>query len=317
MHKITNQMENIHDKFVKATFSDTDRAIAFFEKFLPENIVSTLDLNTLQYLPESYLTDDLKAGFSDMVFEVKEIGKSDQVADIVLLFEHKSSPDQHVLIQVGLYMFSHWWKSVRRNEPLKPIIPIIYYQGKRKWKVKAMTDIFAKISVDVQLFLPEIRHIFIALNSLKDEDIVTIRNKMMATAVMTQKKAFDVLKLAEDLEKILQLFPLKEEKGNFLKTIFVYLFKVSEIPKSEWEKALENIPSDIKINLMTTYAWMKEEGKIEGRLEGEHIGILKEKSKVILKGFDEGLKISVLANITNLTDDEVIKILKENKRFVS
>lgn len=37
-------MENIHDKFVKATFSDTERAIAFFEKFLPQELVSVLNL---------------------------------------------------------------------------------------------------------------------------------------------------------------------------------------------------------------------------------------------------------------------------------
>jgi hypothetical protein len=35
-------MENIHDKFVKAAFSDTNRAIAFFEKFLPEELVVSL-----------------------------------------------------------------------------------------------------------------------------------------------------------------------------------------------------------------------------------------------------------------------------------
>ena len=43
LHKITNQMENIRDKFVKATFSDTNRAIAFFEKFLPEELVASLE----------------------------------------------------------------------------------------------------------------------------------------------------------------------------------------------------------------------------------------------------------------------------------
>jgi len=314
-------MENIHDKFVKATFSDTNRAIAFFEKFLPENILSSLDLNSLEYLQESYLTDDLKARFSDMIFEVKTKDRPDYITDIILLFEHKSSPDRHVLIQVGLYMFSHWWKCVREKKPLKPVIPIIYYQGKKKWKVKTMTDLFDKFSGDVQLFLPEIRHIFIALNSLKDEEIATIRNKLMATAVMTQKKAFDAMKLAEDLENILQLFPMKEEKGNFLKTIFVYLFKVSEIPKSEWVKAIEAIPSDIKENLMTTYTWMKEEGKaegkLEGKLEGRLEGKLQKEIEVILKGYDESLKISVLANITNLTEDAVIKILKENNRFGS
>lgn len=177
-------MKNIHDKFVKASFSDTDRAIAFFEKFLPKHLLDTLDVNTLTCLQESYLTDDLKAGFSDLVFEVKSKKNPDHCTDIVLLFEHKSSPERHVLLQVGLYMFSHWWKCIRDKKPLKPIIPVIYYQGKKKWKIKTMEELFRKISGDVPLFIPEIRHIFIALQSLTDKEIAAIRNKLMASAVM-------------------------------------------------------------------------------------------------------------------------------------
>jgi predicted transposase YdaD len=92
---------------------------------------------------------------------------------------------------------------------------------------------------------------------------------------------------------------------------------VSEISKTEWEKAIKTIPSDIKENLMTTYTWMKEEGKLEGKLEGRLEGKLQKEIEVILKGYDENLKISVLANITNLTEDAVIKILKEHNGFVS
>jgi predicted transposase YdaD len=102
--------------------------------------------------------------------------------------------------------------------------------------------------------------------------------------------------------------------------LFTFL-RFLRFPRSEWEKAIETIPSDIKENLMTTYTWMKEEGKaegkLEGKLEGRLEGKLQKEIEVILKGYDESLKISVLANITNLTEDAVIKILKEHNGFVS
>ena len=313
-------MKNIHDKFVKASFSDPGRAISFFEKFLPEKIVDSLDMKTLQCLQESYLSDDLKAGFSDMVFEVKEKSTPYHALDIVLLFEHKSSPDRHVLLQVGLYMFSHWWKCIREKKPLKPIIPIIYYQGKKRWKVKSTAQVFDTLSGNLFSFIPEIRHVFIALHSLSDVEIAALRDRMMAAAVMAQKKAFDVMKLAEDLEKIFRLFPVKREDGNFLKTIFVYLYKVSEIPKSEWEKAIKTAPSDLKENLMTTYSWMKEEGKqegrLEGRLEGEKIGIHKKEIEVILALFDDKISVQSIARYTKLSEEDVTKILKENHKII-
>ena len=297
-------MENIHDKFVKASFSDPGRAIAFFEKFLPDHVSDTLDLHTLTCLQESYLTDDLKAGFSDLVFEVKEKGTPHQATDIVLLFEHKSSPDKHVLIQVGMYIFSHWLRCIRQKKPLKPIIPIIYYQGKKIWKVRPVKRLFDKSSPNIIRFIPDLPHLFIALQSLSDEAIANMRNNMMSAAIMAQKNTFDPIELAEDLKKIFKLFPLKADEGNFLKTIFVYLFNVSEVPKNEWVKAIEIIPTDIKENLMTTYTWMKEEGRQEG--------IKEVKTKVILKGFEEGLNIKILANITNLTEQQVLQILNEN-----
>ena len=63
---------------------------------------------------------------------------------------------------------------------------------------------------------------------------------------------------------------------------------------------------------MSTYEAIKQEG-IE---KGEQIGIQKgkneEKVKVVVNSFKNGIDISLIANITNLSEDKVIMILKEN-----
>ncbi|MBK8621512.1 MAG: Rpn family recombination-promoting nuclease/putative transposase [Saprospiraceae bacterium] len=305
-------MHKLHDKFVRAAFSDAIRAAAFFEKFLPKNILEELDLQTLRPLQESYIQGNLKEYFSDIVFEVTE-KNNDNKTDIVLLFEHKSSPDRFVLFQIGHYMFSHWYLCIQNKRPLKVIIPVIYYQGKKKWKCKPLFETFRKNKSKLQYFIPEIPHLFIALRSLSDDAISDIRDRLMAASVMAQKNAFDVIKLAEDLEKIFRLFPVNDNQRNFLNQIIVYVLSVSEIPRPEFEKALESIPEDIKENLMTTYSWIKEEGKLEGKLEGK----TEEKIGVILKGFDKGLTISILAGITDLTEEDVQKILINYRKLKS
>ncbi len=65
---MSNKIHHIHDKFVKASFSDPKRAAAFFERFLPESLVQSLDLNTLKVLQESYIQKELSEQFSDMGF---------------------------------------------------------------------------------------------------------------------------------------------------------------------------------------------------------------------------------------------------------
>jgi predicted transposase/invertase (TIGR01784 family) len=70
---------------------------------------------------------------------------------------------------------------------------------------------------------------------------------------------------------------------------------------------------------MTLYESLMSEGvikgEIKGRAEGREEGKLDGKIEVILNGFDKGHSISLLANITNFTEDEVRNILKEHERI--
>ena len=59
----------------------------------------------------------------------------------------------------------------------------------------------------------------------------------------------------------------------------------------------------------------KAEGREEGKAEGREEGRLDGKIEVILNGFDKGHSISLLANITNFTEEEVRRILKEHMRI--
>jgi predicted transposase/invertase (TIGR01784 family) len=312
-----NNIHNLHDKFVKASFSDVDRAAAFFEQFLPEELQKSLNLATLKAIQESYIQADLNEHFSDIVFEVQT--KDGGPIDLVLLFEHKSAPDKHVLVQVGHYIFSHRVKCINEKKELKVIIPLIYYQGKKKWEKPILSNLFPRVEGSQNQYIPAINHVFIALSTLSDENISQIRNRLMAAAILAQKKGIDFIKLEEDLKKILKLLPIEIEPGNFLQQMFVYIINVSEIPQPEFKKAIETIPPTIKSNIMTTYAQIKEEGKQEGILEGKLEGILEGEQKgkvegkieVILNGLKNGLSVELLSNITGLTVTEVEKIIKE------
>ncbi len=52
-----------------------------------------------------------------------------------------------------------------------------------------------------------------------------------------------------------------------------------------------------------------------GKIEGELIGIQKEKIYTILNSFDNDLSIDLISNITNLSEDEIINILKQNNKL--
>jgi len=59
----------------------------------------------------------------------------------------------------------------------------------------------------------------------------------------------------------------------------------------------------------------KLEGKLEGILEGKIEGKIEGKLEVLLNGYDNGLTISILANITGFSEDQVISVLKDHKKL--
>ncbi len=133
-----------------------------------------------------------------------------------ILFHHKSSSDKYTLVQVGHYLFSHWIKCREKNKPLRPIIPIIYYQGKKKWKAPRIKDLFPGVAAPLSDYLPELNHIFIALNSLSDEDIMTLKISSLAAALFAQKGRFDDTGSFDELKRIFNLLSNSNIDRNFI-----------------------------------------------------------------------------------------------------
>ncbi len=273
---------------------------------MPKDLVSSIELSSLNLLKESYISSELGEYFSDLGFETKLLGFEEQI-DIAILFEHKSAPDKNVLIQVGYYMFSHWFKRIERTEKLKIVIPIIYYQGKKAWELPQLSTLFKEFPENIIDFLPKMKHIFISLNHIKDDQIETIRDAMMAAAIMAQKWRINPVKLVDDFKNIFELFPNDGMDMNFFEMIIVYALNVSDISENELSETLKNIPPNLKQNIMTTYTRLIEKGKIEGKIE--------EKIEVVLKCFDQGIDQIMICNITDLPENEVNNILKTHGKI--
>ena len=61
---MAKQNPNIHDAYVKETFSDKERAVAFFEAFLPPDVANLLNFDTLIVTKESYIDNALNPDYA-------------------------------------------------------------------------------------------------------------------------------------------------------------------------------------------------------------------------------------------------------------
>jgi len=204
-------------------------------------------------------------------------------------------------------MFAHYHKCVVQRKKLKVIIPIIYYQGHKKWKAPQLWDIFKGYPGVIKQYIPNFHHVFIALHSISNENLLSMKNTLMIAALIAQKWRFNPIKLADEMIRILSLFKDKNYDWNFFEMAFVYMLNTSELQTDEVKEILKSIPPNIKDNIMTTYALIRDESEKIGIQKGK----IEEKIEVIISLNDDKITVEQIAKYTKLSVEEVIKILDD------
>jgi predicted transposase/invertase (TIGR01784 family) len=114
---------NPHDVFFKEVFSDKDNAVDFIKGVFPEELKEKLDLSTLALDNNSYVDEELKETFSDIVYNCLYQGQ--KYIKITLLFEHKSYVPDYPHLQLLKYMLNIWMTQEKQKEELTHIVPVI------------------------------------------------------------------------------------------------------------------------------------------------------------------------------------------------
>ena len=121
------EITNPHDKFFKDNFTDKDIVKDFIKGSFPKDLQNNLDLSSLELDNNSYIDEELKEYYSDIVYNC--LYKKLDIK-ITILFEHKSYIPDYPFLQLLKYMIKVWDFNIKNKEKLMPIIPIIFYHGK-------------------------------------------------------------------------------------------------------------------------------------------------------------------------------------------
>jgi len=134
---MAKQKRSPHSEFFTDIMGRKENAQNLLKKALPEDIQEQLDLDSLRVEKGSYVDEDQKKHFSDLIFSLNL--KKGDLAKVYCLLEHKSTPEVMVSLQVLRYMVLEWHNIVKQREVvgqvLPPIIPIVVYQGHQRWNV--------------------------------------------------------------------------------------------------------------------------------------------------------------------------------------
>jgi predicted transposase/invertase (TIGR01784 family) len=195
-------VNNIHDKFVKELLSNREVAEAFLQEYLPKNIVEALDFKTMTYLNTSYLSKQLQASFSDMVWRITTY--DNEAVRVCLLLEHKSYPDANAAFQMFEYMALGYQTQLKNKQGLELILPVLYYHGQDKWQFKAVSEHFEQLPVQFQPYIPKYETIFVNLNDLSHAQIQNLQHGLLRAALLLQHNYFNPEKLNNSIRNILE-----------------------------------------------------------------------------------------------------------------
>jgi predicted transposase/invertase (TIGR01784 family) len=111
-----------HDKLFKEAFGNVENAAGLIRSMLPAALVEHIDFASLTPVPADFRDVALRDSQSDLLFSVRVAGRE---AFVYVLFEHKSSTDRWVALQLLRYEARIWERCRAHTSDLTCLPPVI------------------------------------------------------------------------------------------------------------------------------------------------------------------------------------------------
>jgi len=119
-----------HDATFRQFLTQPEIARDFMEIHLPAELRAICDLSTLKLESGSFVEDDLRQYFSDVLYSLKTTAGADGYVHV--LIEHQSSPDKHMAFRLIRYAVAAMQRHLDAGHKKLPlVIPVLFYTGKR------------------------------------------------------------------------------------------------------------------------------------------------------------------------------------------
>lgn len=165
-------LTNPHDRFFKELLSSPEMAADFLRNYLPQEVVAVLDLSAPEPVRDAFVDPDLQKHFADLLYRVRL--RQGVEAFVYVLFEHKSSPDKWVALQLLRYLIRLWETLLTQSTgQLPPVYPIVFYHGQARWRAALNFRSLVAVADDSPLLkhVPEFEYYLVDLSTIDEEQL--------------------------------------------------------------------------------------------------------------------------------------------------
>ncbi|CQJ65219.1 Rpn family recombination-promoting nuclease/putative transposase [Yersinia enterocolitica] len=297
-----------HDALFKQFLTHPETARDFLEVHLPPALRQACDLSTLRLESGSFIEEDLRAYYSDVLYSLKA-GQGDGY--IYALIEHQSSPDKHMGFRMMRYAIAAMQRHLDAgNDKLPLVIPILFYHGQVTPYPYPMSWLqeFSEPELAEQLYSNDFPLVDVTV--ISDDEIMTHRRMAILELLQKHVRQRD---LAELMEQLVTLLLAGYTNNEQLTSLMNYMLQVGDTaaPENFIRELARRSPQHEEV-LMTIAQKLEqkgiEKGRQEGRLEGRQEGVFEGKLEVARSMLASGLDRTMVMKMTGLSADDLAQI---------
>lgn len=261
-------MATPHDKFFKEMFSKKEVAESFIKNYFPQDLLELFNPDDLEITKDSFVDEDLKEFFSDVVYRVK---LNDHDAFIYCLFEHKSYPDKKVSSQLLKYMTKIWdlYLKQKNSGKLPVILPLLIYHGGKSYNIDKRFSSRFNIQANTEKFIPDFEYLLFDFSKYSDLEIIgSIQLQIVLKILHTSFIDKDYDKIFTDILKLIKKLNDTKTILEYFTTGMEYILEIKDYDFDIMHDKVNLIIPERSETFMSTANKLREEGKLDGIKEG-------------------------------------------------
>ena len=262
---MADEIHHPHDSMVGAVLRDLSEAASLLRTYLPDEVQQGLNWSTLKLAEGSFVDEDMRRSESDILYEIERASGDDSIW-LYLLLEHQSTPDRWIRFRLLKYCCRIWDMHLAQQptpSELRPVVPLVYYQGERRWSYSTeFAELFAA-SVKDWPGTPRFSHGLIDQSGMQPDEVQgELKAQMMQLLLMA---AYHPERPWRDLvvDLIRTLSSLPPSGGiNYTRVFLRYILQTQDREAIEsFQDVLQRHAPHVRGDLMTYAQELYKEGE--------------------------------------------------------
>jgi hypothetical protein len=268
----------------KRVFAHREMVADLLLGFVREPWVAEVEMDTLERVSGTYVSDDLREREDDIIWRVRWRGRW---LYVYLLLEFQATVDSFMALRILVYVGLLYQDLIRDNKltpdgRLPPVLPVVLYSGDDGWTAaREIGELIEAVPGGLEKYRPQMRYLLVEERGYPDSELAPMRNLAAALFRLENSRGpEDIIQVLETLIEWLQA----PEQADLARALVVWLRRsllASRMPDIDIPE-IENLQEARTMLAERVKDW-KKQWQDEARKEGEKVGRKEGESTVLLK----------------------------------